>query len=99
MSIKDLQLEQQPIEVQHLIARMKQIEENLITETPGLPEALAEVHKHLQSHEELIHLMDENDIAILHKGFEKFKQIVVFQAAVKSVGKKKKLSENQLSNI
>lgn len=99
MSIKDLQTDQHPIEVQQLQARFLQIEKNLVEMTPELPVALAEIHKQLQQHEELIHLLDDEDLMKLHMGFEKYKQIEVFTKAVKATKSKKKLSDKELSDI
>jgi hypothetical protein len=68
MSILDLQAEQQPIEVQHLQARMQQIEAQLIENTPQLPDALVAIHKMLLEHEELTNMLDDDDI-IKHMKF------------------------------
>lgn len=99
MSILDLEIEQQPIEVQQLKSRMYQIQQNLLDNTPGLPEALADIHKNLLQHEELIHLLDDEDIHRIHAGFEKFKQFTLVQKEVKAVKKNKKLTNEDLSNL
>jgi hypothetical protein len=102
MSIADLQTDQQPLEVQQLQAQFNTIAKALVEQTPGLPEALAQLHMHTQMHEELVHLLDDDDIAILHKAFEKFKQFSLVQKEVKAQegrGRKKKLSENDLANL
>lgn len=100
MSIKELQLEQQPLEVKQLHARFLQLEQELIRQTPELPIALAEIHKQVQQHEELIHLLGDDDLALLHKNFEQFKQVVVFSKASKAAtSKRKKLSDKDLDAI
>lgn len=100
MSIKDLQTDQQPIEVKHLQARFIQLEQELIAATPELPNALAEIHKQLQQHEELTHLLDDDDCKNLHQSFELFKQHKMIANVQKEIKKKgKKLSESQLNNI
>jgi hypothetical protein len=99
MSIKELQTDQQPIEVQQLQARFMQIENELIVQTPDLPVALAEIHKQLQQQEELVHLLDDEDCQKLHKSFEIFKQFALIQKTAKTNSKKKKLTENDLMNI
>jgi hypothetical protein len=98
MSIKDLQIDQQPIEVQHLQARFIQLEKELVAATPDLPTALAEIHKQLQTHEELIHLLSDEDCQRLHRAFESYKQFSLINKTAKA-GKKKKISENDLMNI
>jgi hypothetical protein len=101
MSIKELEVGQQPLEVQSLKARMIEIEKKLIDGTPGIVDAMVDIHKNLLDHEELILLLDDNDIAMLHKAHEKHKQFVLVQKEVKAVGKggKKKLSDNDLANL
>lgn len=100
MSILDLQDEQSPIEIQQLKSRMYQVQQSLLSDTPGLPEALAEIHKNLLQHEELVHLLDDDDIARIHQGFEKFKQFTLVQKEVKANNKpKKKLSNDDLANL
>lgn len=99
MSILALQAEQQPIEVQSLIARMQQVEQQLIEQTPQLPDALVHIHKMLLEHEELVHLLDDDDIMKLHRAHEMHKQFHLVQKEVKKVGKNKKLSQSELDNI
>lgn len=99
MSIIDLQTDQQPIEVQTIQSRMKQIQEELIAGTPALPDALVTIHKMLLEHEELVHLFDDDDIMKLHKAHEQHKQFHLVNKEVKKVGKNKKLSDNDLSNL
>lgn len=99
MSIKELQLEQQPIEVKQIHARFTQVEQALVTEFPGLPEALADIHKQLQSHEELIHIFSDEDIAVLHQAFEKYKQVSIVTKSIKKSSSKKKLSNDDLATL
>lgn len=96
MSILDLQEEQQPPEVQRLIARMDQIQGQLLEQTPLLHEALADIHKILHQHEELVHLMSDEDIAKLHQAFEKHKGVVLVQKEAKTA--KKKISKDELND-
>lgn len=99
MSIKDLQTEQQPIEVKQLQARFLQIEQALVEATPELPHALAEIHKQLLQHEEFIHLLDDTDIAHYHQAFEQFKQHHLIQKTVKIGKKTKKVSDQDLLRL
>lgn len=100
MSIKDLEVSQSPLELQSLKARMIEIEQKLIDGTPGIVDAMVDVHKNLMDHEELIQFMSDDDIAMLHKAHEKHKQFVLVQKETKKVGKGgKKLSDNDLANL
>ena len=99
MSILDLQIAQQPIEVQALHARMVQIQDQLLEKTPQLPDALVAIHKMLLEHEELVHILDDDDIMNLHKAHEVHKQFAVVNKEVKKTGKTKKLSSADLDAI
>jgi len=100
MSIRELQTDQQPLEVQQLKARMLQIQDQLILKTPDLPVALADIHKNLLQHEELVHLLDDDDIALLHRTHELHKQYALIQKEAKTVsGRRKKLNDNDLANL
>lgn len=100
MSIKDLEVSQKPLEVQMLKARMIEIETKLTDGTPGIIDAMIDIHKNLQSHEELVLLLDDDDIKRLHLAHEKHKQVVLVNKEVKKVGKGgKKLSESDLANL
>lgn len=99
MSILDLQATQQPLEVQQLQARMQQIQEQLLEKTPQLPDALVTIHKMLLEHEELVHLLDDEDIMKLHKAHELHKQFHLVNKEVKAVKKNKKLSNEDLDSI
>ena len=92
MSILDLQMEQQPLEVKALRARMEQVQAELIAETPALPDALVAIHKMLLEHEELVNMLDDDDIQKLHKAHEHHKQFHLVNAEVKKVGKNKKVA-------
>lgn len=101
MSIRDLQIDQQPIEVQILKTRFQQIEKELIETTPLLPVALVDIHKNLLQHEELVHLLDDDDLQILHQAHEKHKHFALIAKEVKVVkaGARKKLTEKDLGNL
>ena len=104
MSIIDLQTDQQPLETQMLKVRMMQIQEQLIQKTPELPNILFDIHKNLQEHEELIHLLDDEDIARVHQAFELHKQQYLLQKEIekaqkKGTGSRKKLSQTDLDNL
>jgi hypothetical protein len=100
MSIKDLEVSQKPLELQMLRARMIEIEQKLVDGTPGIVEAMVDIHKNLQEHEELIVFLSDDDIANLHKAHEKHKQYQLFQRETKKVGKGgKKLTDNDLANL
>lgn len=90
-SILSLQLEQQPIEVKTLVSRMQQIEAELIVGTPSLPDALVHIHKMLLEHEELVHLLNDDDIMKLHKAHEQHKQFHLVNKEVKTNSKSKKV--------
>lgn len=101
MSILDLQAAQQPLEAQQLQAQFKLIYQKLVDGSPGIVEAMIDIHRNLQMHEELVTLLDDNDIQTLHKAHEKHKQFVLVAAQAKSVsGKgKKKLNNDDLNNL
>lgn len=99
MSIKDLEVSQQPMQVQLLRARMIEIEGKLKDGTPGIMDAMIDVHKNLQDHEELIQFLSDEDIATLHQAFEKYKQVTLVAKEAKKVGKNKKLTEADLKNL
>lgn len=101
MTILELQAEQEPMEVQQLKAQFQLIAQKLQDKTPGIVDAMIEIHKNLQTHEELVVLLSDEDIAMLHKAHEGHKQIVLVQKAAKSVGsgKKKKLTSDDLNNL
>jgi exonuclease VII small subunit len=98
MSIKDLQEDQQPPEVQELIARMNQIQANLTTRSPLLMDALQHIHKNLAIHEELVHLLGDEGIQALHQAFEEYKGVKLIQKEEKKVkGARRKLSNDELN--
>jgi len=99
MSIADLQADQQPLEVQQLAAQFKLIEQELIKKTPGLPDALVTIHRMLQEHEELTNILDDDDIAKLHKAHENYKQVALIVREAKGLKKNKKVSEEDLKNL
>ena len=99
MSIADLQSQQQPLEVQQLAQQFKIIEQELIKKTPGLPDALVTIHKMLQEHEELTNILDDEDIAKLHKAHEAYKQFSLLQKETKKLKGNKKVSEQDLLNL
>jgi hypothetical protein len=99
MSIKELEASQKPIEVQQLQARFKEIEQKLIDGTPGIVDAMIDIHKNLLQHEELVLLLSDEDIAMLHQAHEKHKQFHMINKEVKKVGKTKKLSADDLLNL
>lgn len=100
MSIRELEASQKPIEVQQLKARMIEIHQKLIDGTPGIIDAMIDIHKNLQQHEELILLMSDDDIRELHLAHEKHKQYHLIQKETKKVGKGgKKLTDNDLANL
>lgn len=101
MSIRELQTNQQPMEVQTLKARFLQIEAELINQTPLLPVALVDIHKNMLQHEELVHLLDDDDIALLHQAHEIHKKFALVAKEVKTVktGNRKKVSDNDLKNL
>lgn len=101
MSIKDLQVDQQPIEVIKLMSTMQEIEQELLIKTPNLPRALIDLHKNLMEHEELVHLMSDEDIAAVHQAHEIHKQITLVMKDEKKAATRgrKKLTNNDLSNL
>jgi len=100
MSIRELEVSQKPLEVQQLKARMLEIQQKLIDETPGIIDACIDIHRNLQEHEELVNFLSDDDIQILHKAHEKHKQFHLVQKETKKVGKGgKKLTENDLKNL
>lgn len=99
MSIAELQLDQQPLEVQQLAEQFKKIEQELIKKTPGLPEALITIHKMLQDHEELTNILGDEEIAQLHKAHEAYKQVALVVKEVKGLKKNKKVTDEDLKNL
>lgn len=99
MSIKDLEVSQLPLEVQSLKARMIEIENKLKDGTPGIVDAMIDIHKNVQQHEELIHFLSDDDIAMVHRAHEKHKQIHMIMKEQKKSSAKKKLSDSDLANL
>lgn len=99
MSIKDLEETQQPLEVQQLKAQFQIIAQKLVDGTPGIIEAMIDIHKNLQTHEELVNLLDDDDIQMLHKSHEKHKQFVLVAINEKQAKTKKKLTSDDLNNL
>lgn len=100
MSIRELELVQQPLEVQNLAAQFKIIEQKLKDGTPGIVDAMIDIHKNTQLHEELVNLLSDEDLQLLHKAHEKHKQFVLVAQQSKAVsGKKKKLTGDDLNNL
>lgn len=100
MSLLTLETSQKPLELQQLQARFKEVAQKLLDGTPGMIEAMIEIHKNLQEHEALVEFFSDEDIAILHRAFEKYKGVVLVQKEEKKVsGRKKKLSDNDLANL
>lgn len=98
MSILELQLDQQPLEVNQLAARIKEVQANLLQQTPGLSTALADIHRMLQQHEEMIHFLDDEDMKKLHQAHELFKQHHLVQSSIAKTGKKK-IDEKRLMSL
>ena len=100
MSIRELEVSQKPLEVQQLKARMLEIQQKLIDETPGIVDAMIDIHKNLLQHEELIQFLSDDDIKLIHMAHEKHKQYHLIQKETKKVGKGgKKLTDNDLANL
>lgn len=99
MSIRDLEVSQKPLEVQMLRARMIEIQQKMIDGTPGIVEAMIDIHKNLLQHEELVLLMDDDDIKLLHQAHEKHKQFAMIQKEVKKSKKKVDLSGLKASDL
>lgn len=99
MSIKDLEVSQKSLEVQQLKARMIEIEQGLINTTPGIIDAMIDIHKNLQQHEELVLYLSDDDIATLHKTHEKHKQVVLVQNQIKAAKKKPNLKDLKASDL
>lgn len=99
MSIRDLEVSQQPMQVQMLKARMIEVVQKLEDGTPGLVEAMLDIHTNTHQHEELVSLLSDEDIAALHKAHEKHKQIVLIQKETKQAKKSKKLTAEDLANL
>jgi hypothetical protein len=100
MSIRELEVSQKPMHVQVLKARMKEVETALINNQPGIVTAMIDIHKNLQQHEELVHLLNDDDIMLLHQAHEKHKQMHMIVKEEKNQKKAaKKLSNADLSNL
>ena len=101
MSIADLQSQQNEPVVQQFVEKFMAVKENLEKQTPGLAHAMYEIHKHLLEHEELVHIMGDEDIATLHQAHERHKQFALVEKEVKAVKstKKKRLSDSDLANL
>lgn len=95
MSIRELEVAQKSLEIQNLKARMLEIQQKLIDQTPGIIDAMVDIHKNLMMHEELIILMSDEDIALLHQAHEKHKQFTLVNKEIKKVGR----SNSNLKNI
>jgi hypothetical protein len=99
MSIRELEVAQQPLEVQRLKARMIEIEKRLIDGQPGIVDAMIDIHKNILEHEELALMLSDDDIMMLHKAHEKHKQVVLIQKETKKLSKNKKLTDDDLKNL
>ena len=99
MSIRDLQTNQEPLNVQQLQLRFNEVATKLVDKTPGLPEALFDIHKNLLTNEHLVHLLSDEDIALLHSAHEKYKQFVLVQKETKKVGKAGKQKLGNLDEL
>lgn len=99
MSIRDLEASQKPLEIQQLKAQFQIIHQKLEDKTPGIVDAMIDIHKNLQLHEELVELISDDDIQELHKAHEKHKQFVLVAVTEKQAKSKKKLTSDDLSNL
>lgn len=99
MSIRELEASQKPLNIQLLKAKFQEIEQKLKDGTPGIVDAMVEIHKNLQQFEELVLLLSDDDIALLHQAHEKHKQFVLVQKEVKNTTKRKKLTNDDLNNL
>lgn len=80
--------------VQQLIANL---EEQLKVATPLLPRAMVDLHKHLQGHEELAHLMDDEDLMLLRMAHEKHKGIQIVKLGITAAKKSARTKVNVAS--
>lgn len=99
MSIKDLEVNQAPIELQQLKARIIQMEQGLISDTPGIVDAMIDIHKNLLQHEELVQFLSDEDIHLLHLAHEKHKQVVLVQKQTKLAKKKPDLKNIRAEDL
>lgn len=100
MSIRDLEASQHPLETQQLVAQFRIVEQKLKDQTPGIVEAMIDIHKNLLSHEELVAFLTDEDLQMLHKAHEKHKQFVLIQVTTKQTKKAgKKLNNDDLNNL
>lgn len=97
MSIEELQSVQQPIEIQQLFAQIAEVKASLLGTNPNLGKALSEIHKMLLSHEELTHMVGDEDWKAIHSAMEKYKQVQVVTNATKNSGKK--ISDKKLMDL
>jgi hypothetical protein len=77
MSILTLQAEQQPLHIQTAVKQFQAVAVALLEASPGLSMALAELHKNMIEHEEIVQLLDDDDIQKLHKAHEAHKQVTM----------------------
>jgi rubrerythrin len=71
-----------------VLERISSLEETLKSTDPQIPVHLANIHKALQTYEELIHLLDDEKIRILMDGMVKYRKVELVKEATTSRGRK-----------
>lgn len=85
LTVKDVSTEELPI--QFLQKQLQDIESKLLLDTPDIKEALILLHKNIITNEHLAHILDDEDIALIHSAHEKHKGLVMMAMDEKAAKK------------
>lgn len=96
MSLAELQASQQPPHIAKAIEQFQAIQLTLQEQRPGLAMELVELHKNMIEHEEIVHLMGDDEIRTLHLAHESHKQVVAVQVTGKAT---KKALDTKIKNL
>lgn len=72
-----------------VLGKLTLIKDRLLAQDPELPTHLAAIHRALQMHEELVHILPDDQIQIYMAGMSKYKQIQIVEEATKARGPRK----------
>jgi len=71
-----------------VIGRLDALEQTLKTQDPQLPVHLQNIHKTLQTYEELVHLLSDAQIKVLMDAMQKYRRVELVKEAATSKGKR-----------
>jgi len=98
-----MMLETADISNPSVIAMVRQLEVlkgMLTTSVPLIPQAMVDLHKNMQAHEELAHLLDDEGIAMLVQIHQRHKGLIIVQmTAAKQKAEANKRTKINVNNI